>query len=138
MRDWIVGYRKAAKNAGPGVAQTELHRFEEEAGEGLPDELRDLYQEMNGGGVWEGGVLFPFRPQPPEEGRSAERRASGAWLFGAKGDSQELFATRRRALAAEAGEAAIPEWVQALEGDLWLFGAKDEQKQQLRVYRTLE
>ncbi len=137
MRDWIVGYRKAAKNAGPGVGESDLLRYEEQAGTGMPEELRDLYTEMNGGELLEGVVLFSFG-SGGDGGRVAELRPSGAWSFGAKGDSLELFAAHRPALALEANGAPIPEWVESVEDDVWLYGAKDPEKQQLRVYRTLE
>ncbi len=138
MRDWIVGYRKAARNAGPGVGEGELQRQEEQAGIGMPEELRDLYREMNGGELLEGVVLFPLRAQAGDDGRFADARSSGAWSFGAKGDSQELIAVPRGALAVEAGGATVPEWVQNVEEAAWLYVARDPQKQQLRVYRTLE
>src|SRR5687767_1003456 len=102
MRDWIVGYEKGAAQKSPGVSDEEWADAEGALGE-APEELRDLYRQMNGATFNSGVHLFPVRAEGPHRGVLEESRIavaglpdSGVWRFGEKA-SKHLFALRKSA-----------------------------------------
>jgi hypothetical protein len=135
MRDWIVGLAKAATEREPGLAAPQWPEVENRAGQPMPDELRDLYSEMNGAAFVSGVRLFSLggNGAPGVLDRSAPDR----WTFGER-EGQELFSARKRAVAEEAQSAPLPDWFQTLPGDDWVYGLRRRETGETKLYRTLE
>jgi hypothetical protein len=143
MRDWILGYQKAATERRPGVRQEEWNGAITDSGLAVPDELRDLYSYMNGGVLQAGVRLYPLRAPPEGTGVVEESRrqipglpANRFWLFGTRGKLQYLFATRREGLAEAYG--TLPDAIQALPNDAWIYGLSDAQLENFKFHDSLE
>ncbi|WP_225411920.1 histone H1-like repetitive region-containing protein [Stigmatella hybrida] len=145
MHEWLEALQKSAKTTAPGAAAEELRRSETEFGIPLPGELGDLYSVLNGG-TFEGEVvLFPLtaegeRPSVQEKTRKmlVGLPVAGVWRFGLKGPHRHLFAARKSAMIEQGdGGGPLPEWVQTLGDDDWLFGTWDEEQKDMRLYRAL-
>lgn len=146
MRDWIRGIQKAAIEHRAGVAEQEWSAAEREAGYEAPEELRDLYQHLNGATFATGVVLYPLRGSGEVRGMFEQNQAGGAglptsevWRFG-RHDTEHLVAMRKRALAQllEDTHTTGADWLAGAPEDTWAFVARDEAQDGLRVYRTLE
>jgi hypothetical protein len=145
MHEWLEALQKSAKSTSPGVSAEELQRAETEAGVPLPGELGDLYAAFNGG-TFEGDVgLYPLhgegeQPSVLEKTRKAlvGLPVSGVWRFGVKGVHRHLFTARKSAMVEQGdGGGPLPDWVQALGGEDWIYGTWDEEKREMRFYRSL-
>lgn len=144
MRDWIVGLKKGASQRNEGMDPAAWNAIEEDAGLPVPEELRDLYEAMNGAFLRPDVRLVHFSadtgpgPGVLEQSRSqgiSELPQTGVWVFGVKGDGQLLFAVRKGELAQ--GELPAPEWVASLSDDEWVFGVR-RGPSDFRFYRSLE
>jgi hypothetical protein len=145
MHEWLEALQKSAKTTAPGAAAEELRRSETEFGIPLPGELGDLYAALNGG-TFEGGVvLFPLTAEGELPSVQQKTRkmlvglpVAGVWRFGVKGAHRHLFAARKSAMLEQGdGGGPLPEWVQALGDDDWLYGTWDEEQKDMRLYRAL-
>lgn len=146
MRDWILGIQKAAIEHRAGVAAQEWQAAEHEAGYDAPEELRDLYQHLNGATFATGVVLHPLRGSGEVRGMFEQNRSGGAglpttevWRFG-RHDNEHLVAVRKRQLAGlpQISVDDGAEWLAAAPDDGWVFLARDEEQDRVRVYRSLE
>ncbi|HZH02655.1 MAG TPA: hypothetical protein VEY30_02655 [Myxococcaceae bacterium] len=138
MRDWIMGLEKAAAERKPGVGDFEWSGLEAELRRPVPDELRDLYSQMDGAGFPSGVKLYPLQPNGGAKSVVAESRASDeTWAFGERGDGAVLFAIRRGPLVMEMENQAVPEWVQGLDEGQWVYGLRREEGE-VKFYRSLE
>jgi hypothetical protein len=144
MHEWLEALKKSAKTASPGAAAEELRRAETEAGVPLPGELGDLYSAFNGGEFEGDVVLFPLHAQGEQPSLLEKTRkalvglpVSGVWRFGVKGKHRHLFTARKSALEQQGDGGPLPEWVQALGDEDWLYGTWEEEKRELRLYRSL-
>lgn len=146
MRDWIVGLQKAAIEHRAGVSPEAWTRTEADAGYEAPEELRDLYAALNGASFASGVVLYPVGGAGDHKGM-IEQNASGiaglptsdVWRFGRK-DQEHLAAVRKRRVSEidQADGAAPPDWLEEAGDDAWIYVARDESTNGLRIYRTLE
>jgi len=145
MHEWLEALQKSAKTRSPGVTAEELRRAETEAGVPLPGELGDLYAAFNGG-TFEGDVvLFPLHGEGEQASVLEKTRkmlvglpVAGVWRFGLKGKHRHLYTARKSAMVEQGdGGGPLPEWVQALGSDDWLYGSWDEEKREMRFYRSL-
>ncbi len=145
MHEWLEALQKSAKTKSPGVAAEELRRAETEAGVPLPGELGDLYAAFNGG-TFEGDVvLYPLhgegeQPSVLEKTRKAVvgLPVSGVWRFGLKGVHRHLYTARKSAMVEQGDDGGpLPEWVQALGDEDWIYGTWDAEKKEMRFYRSL-
>jgi hypothetical protein len=63
---------------------------------------------------------------------------AGVWRFGLKSTHRHLFTARKSAMVEQGdGGGPLPEWVQALGGEDWIYGSWDEEKKEMRFYRSL-
>ncbi|SEU37659.1 histone H1-like repetitive region-containing protein [Stigmatella erecta] len=145
MHEWLEALQKSARTTAPGAAAEELRRSETEFGIPLPGELGDLYSVLNGG-TFEGEVvLFPLTAEGEHPSVQEKTRkmlvglpVAGVWRFGLKGPHRHLFAARKSAMMEQGdGGGPLPEWVQALGDDDWLYGTWDEEQKDMRLYRAL-
>jgi hypothetical protein len=145
MHEWLEALQKSAKATSPGVAAEELRRAETEAGAPLPGELGDLYSAFNGG-TFEGEVvLYPLRGEGEQASVLEKTRkmlvglpAAGVWRFGLKGAHRHLYTARKSAMVEQGdGGGPLPDWVQALGGEDWIYGTWDEEAREMRFYRSL-
>lgn len=146
MHEWLEALRKSAKATSEGVLAEEVRRAETECGVPFPGELTDLYLTLNGGD-FEGEVrLYPLRgdegaPSVLEKSRLmlVGLPAAGVWRFGLKGPHRHLFVARKSAMEEQGdGGGPLPGWVETLEGDDWVFGTWENEKKEMRLYRTLK
>ncbi|RKG72057.1 SMI1/KNR4 family protein [Corallococcus terminator] len=146
MHEWLEALRKSAKATSEGVLAEEIRRAETECGVPFPGELTDLYLTLNGG-EFEGEVrLYPLKgaegaPSVLEKTRLmlVGLPAAGVWRFGLKGPHRHLFVARKSAMEEQGdGGVPLPGWVDALEGDDWVFGTWENEKKEMRLYRTLK
>ena len=145
MHEWLEALQKSAKTISPGVSAEELRRAETEAGVPLPGELGDLYAAFNGGAFEGEVVLFPLhaegeQPSVLEKTRKAMvgLPVAGVWRFGVKGKHRHLYTARKSAMEEQGdGGGPLPEWVQALGAEDWIYGSWDEEKREMRFYRSL-
>ncbi len=146
MPDWIVGLKKAAIEHRPGVDASGWAEAQREAGDEAPAELRALYSELNGATFASGVVLFPLRGQGDVKGMVEQNRsgngglpASGVWRFGRR-DQEHLAAVRKGRLSEvqQAEGDAPPDWLDDVADDAWVYVARDESQDRLRVYRSLQ
>ncbi|MCY1040349.1 SMI1/KNR4 family protein [Corallococcus sp. bb12-1] len=146
MHEWLEALRKSAKATSEGVLAEEIRRAETECGVPFPGELTDLYLELNGG-EFEGEVrLYPLKgsegaPSILEKSRLMLEGlpAAGVWRFGLKGPHRHLFVARKSAMEEQGdGGGPLPGWMDALEGDDWVFGTWENEKREMRLYRTLK
>src|SRR5687768_12439038 len=100
MEDWIVGLAKAAQERRPGVTESDWDSAEAQLGDQGPDDLRELYLEMNGATFGNQVRLYPLRA----EGGSGilDQSRKEWWHFGERND-QRLFTAKKRAVAEQAG-----------------------------------
>lgn len=146
MRDWILGLEKAAIEHRQGVSAEDWEQVEQAAGYEAPEALRELYAAMNGATFASGVVLYPLRGSGDARGM-AEHNTSGSaglprtdvWRFGRK-DQEHLAAVRKRRLAdIEQREGdPRPDWLDAVSDEAWIYVARDESTNALRLYHTLE
>ncbi|HYI01328.1 SMI1/KNR4 family protein [Hyalangium sp.] len=145
MHEWLEALQKSAKSMSPGVTAEELRRAETEAGVALPGELGDLYSAFNGG-TFEGDVvLYPLHGEGEQASVLEKTRkmlvglpVAGVWRFGLKSTHRHLFTARKSAMVEQGdGGGPLPEWVQALGGEDWIYGSWDEEKKEMRFYRSL-
>ncbi|MCY1036932.1 hypothetical protein OV207_36185 [Corallococcus sp. BB11-1] len=146
MHEWLEALRKSAKATSEGVLAEEVRRAETECGIPFPGDLADLYLTLNGGD-FEGEVrLYPLRggegaPSVLEKSRLklVGLPAAGVWRFGLKGPHRHLFVARKSAMVEQGdGGGALPGWVDALDADDWVFGTWENEKKEMRLYRTLK
>ncbi|RKH02035.1 SMI1/KNR4 family protein [Corallococcus carmarthensis] len=146
MHEWLEALRKSAKATSEGVQSEEVRRAETECGVPFPEDLADLYQALNGG-EFQGEVrLYPLRggegaPSVLEKSRLmvVGLPAAGVWRFGLKGAHRHLFVARKSAMEEQGdGGGPLPGWVDALDGDDWVFGTWDGEKKEMRLYRALK
>jgi hypothetical protein len=145
MHEWLEALQKSAKSKFPGVPAEELRRAETEAGVPLPGELGDLYTAFNGGSFEGEVVLFPLHGQGEQASVLEKTRkaivglpVAGVWRFGVKGVHRHLYTARKSAMEEQGdGGGPLPEWVQALGADDWIYGSWDEEKREMRFYRSL-
>ncbi len=145
MHEWLEALQKSAKTTSQGVAAEELRRAETEAGVPLPGELGDLYSAFNGGGFEGEVVLYPLHGEGEQASVLEKTRkmlvglpAAGVWRFGLKGVHRHLYTARKSAMVEQGdGGGPLPEWVQALGDEDWIYGTWDEDKKEMRFYRSL-
>ena len=145
MHEWLEALRKSVKASSVGVPPEEIRRAETECGVPFPDELSSLYQAFNGGELNGKVRLFPLHgevgyPSVLEKTRLKLEGlpAAGLWRIGLKGQHRHLFASRKSAMVEQGdGGGPLPGWVEALEGDDWVYGTWEGEKRQMRLYRTL-
>ncbi|RKH03687.1 hypothetical protein D7V97_26300 [Corallococcus sp. CA053C] len=146
MHEWLEALRKSAKAASEGVRAEEVRRAETECGVPFPPDLANLYQTLNGG-EFQGEVrLYPLRgdegaPSVLEKSRLSlvGLPAAGVWRFGLKGPHRHLFVARKSAMEEQGdGGGPLPGWVEALDSDDWVFGTWENEKKEMRLYRTLK
>lgn len=146
MHDWILGLRKAAIEHRGGVGASEWADAETELESVAPDELRELYLEVSGATFASGVMLFALTDASDPRGLVAQSQSGSAefptddvWRFGRKG-SQHLAAIRKARLGEidQAEPAPMPEWLEDLPDDAWVYVAFDEENHELQVFRTLE
>jgi hypothetical protein len=145
MHEWLEALQKSAKTTSPGVPAEELRRAETEAGVPLPGELGDLYSTFNGG-TFEGEVvLFPLHGEGEQASVLEKTRkmlvglpVAGVWRFGVKGAHRHLYTARKSALVQQGEHGGpLPEWVQALGDEDWIYATWDDAKGEARFYRSL-
>jgi hypothetical protein len=135
MRDWILGLEKAATDHRPGVSPAAWSELETQ-GRVAPEELQDLYGQMSGATFSSGVTLFPLQGNGASVvGQSGD---PDRWIFGEKQPDQKLFAAKKRWLTEQAGGVFLPDWVDTLESEDWVFGLTHQDTQETKVYRTLE
>jgi hypothetical protein len=145
MHEWLEALQKSAKTISPGVTAEELRRAETEAGVPLPGELGDLYTAFNGGAFEGEVVLFPLHAEGEQASVLEKTRkmlvglpVAGVWRFGLKGKHRHLYTSRKSAMVEQGdGGGPLPEWVQALGDEDWIYGSWDEEKKEMRFYRSL-
>ncbi|WP_224244834.1 SMI1/KNR4 family protein [Hyalangium gracile] len=145
MHEWLEALQKSAKTKNPGVAAEELRRAETESGVPLPGELGDLYSAFNGGAFEGDVVLYPLHGEGEQASVLEKTRkmlvglpVAGVWRFGLKGTHRHLFTARKSAMVEQGdGGGPLPEWVHALGDEDWLYGTWDEDKKEMRLYRSL-
>jgi hypothetical protein len=145
MHEWLEALQKSAKKASPGVAAEELRRAETECGVPLPGELGDLYSAFNGGEFEGEVVLFPLHGEGEQASVLEKTRkmlvglpVAGVWRFGLKGKHRHLYTARKSAMVEQGdGGGPLPEWVQTLGDEDWLYGTWDEEKKEMKLYRSL-
>jgi hypothetical protein len=105
-----------------------------------------LYSAFNGGEFEGEVVLFPLHAEGEEPSVLEKTRkmlvglpVSGVWRFGLKGKHRHLYTARKAAMVSQGdgGGVPLPEWVQALGDEDWLYGTWDEEKKEMRLYRSL-
>jgi hypothetical protein len=145
MHEWLEALQKSAKTTSPGVPAEELRRAETEAGVPLPGELGDLYSVFNGGSFEGEVVLFPLKGEGEQASVLEKTRkmlvglpVAGVWRFGLKGTHRHLYTARKSALVQQGDDAGpLPEWVQALGDEDWIYATWDDDKGEARFYRSL-
>ncbi len=145
MHEWLEALQKSARKKAAGVAAEELRRAETESGVPLPGELGDLYSAFNGGEFEGEVVLYPLHGEGEEPSVLEKTRkmlvglpVAGVWRFGLKGKHRHLYTARKAAMVAQGdGGGPLPEWVNALGDEDWLYGTWDEEKKEMRLYRSL-
>lgn len=144
MYEWVEVLRRSAKAARPGVPSEEVLRAETEGGIPFPEELAALYQSMDGGNFLGEVLLFPLRaaeglPSVLEKTRLklVGLPAAGVWRFGHKAPRYHLFTARKSAMLEQGDCGPLPEWVEELEAEDWLYGAWDFENRELRLFRSL-
>ncbi|HEX8706525.1 MAG TPA: SMI1/KNR4 family protein [Myxococcaceae bacterium] len=145
MHEWLEALQKSARKTSPGVAAEELRRAETECGVPLPGELGDLYAAFNGGEFEGEVVLFPLHGEGEAPSVLEKTRkmlvglpAAGVWRFGLKGKHRHLYTARKSAMVEQGdGGGPLPEWVNGLGDEDWLYGTWDEEKKEMRLYRSL-
>ncbi|WP_223639305.1 SMI1/KNR4 family protein [Corallococcus sp. EGB] len=146
MHEWLESLRKSAKTTSEGVQAEEVRRAETECGVPFPEDLADLYQALNGG-EFQGEVrLYPLHGGEGEPSVLEKSRlmvvglpAAGVWRFGLKGTHRHLFVARKSAMEEQGdGGGPLPGWVDALDGEDWVFGTWDGEKKDMRMYRSLK
>lgn len=146
MHEWLEALRKSAKATSVGVQAEEVRRAETECGVPFPEDLAVLYQGVNGGDFQGEVRLYPLRGEEGEPSVLEKSRlmvvglpAAGVWRFGLKGTHRHLFVARKSAMEEQGdGGGPLPGWVDALDGDAWVFGTWDGEKKEMRLYRTLK
>ncbi|RKH16774.1 SMI1/KNR4 family protein [Corallococcus praedator] len=146
MHEWLEALRKSAKATSEGVLAEDVRRAETECGIPFPGELTDLYLTLNGG-EFEGEVrLYPLRGGEGAASVLEKSRlmlvglpAAGVWRFGLKGPHRHLFVARKSAMEEQGdGGGPLPGWMEALDADDWVFGTWENEKKEMRLYRTLK
>jgi hypothetical protein len=128
MRDWIVGLQKAAMEMRAGVGAAEWESALRTLGDDVPEDLRDLYAHINGARFASGVVLFPL---------DSTASAEGAWHFGRR-DGEQLMVIRKRDLHSVQVESSPPFWVDSMDDNDWVYVARDEEEDSVRLYPSLE
>lgn len=145
MHEWLEALQKSAKATSPGVPAEELRRAETEAGVPLPGELGDLYSTFNGGSFEGEVVLYPLHGEGEQASVLEKTRkmlvglpVAGVWRFGLKGEHRHLYTARKSALVEQGDNGGkLPEWVQALGDEDWIYATWDDAKGEARFYRSL-
>ncbi len=145
MHEWLDSLRKSAKTAQPGVPTDEVRRAETECGVPVPVELAELYRNINGGEFVGDVTLFPLHGGAGQASVLEKTRlmlvglpAAGVWRFGLKGPHRHLFAARKSAMVEQGdGGGPLPDWVEELSNDDWLYGTWDMEGREMRLYRSL-
>jgi hypothetical protein len=145
MHEWLEALQKSAKTTSPGVPAEELRKAETEAGVPLPGELGDLYSAFNGGAFEGEVVLYPLHGEGEQASVLEKTRkmlvglpVAGVWRFGLKGEHRHLYTARKSALVQQGGDSGkLPEWVQALGDEDWIYATWDDAKSEARFYRSL-
>ena len=145
MHEWLEALEKSSRKKAPGVAAEELRRAETECGVPLPGELGDLYSAFNGGEFEGDVVLFPLHGEGEQPSVLEKTRkmlvglpAAGVWRFGLKGKHRHLYTARKSAMVEQGdGGGPLPEWVNTLGDEDWVYGTWDEEKDEMRLYRSL-
>ncbi|MCI0573422.1 MAG: SMI1/KNR4 family protein [Myxococcaceae bacterium] len=145
MSAWIESVAQAASRARPGCPREELQRAETEAGYEMPEELRAVYARFDGGDLPGDVHLFCLHARGGEGGVVEKSRmlrvglpAAGLWRFGRKGEHLNLFAARKSALLAQSEDTHVPAWARPLPTDTWLYGTWAEDRNEGRLYPSLE
>lgn len=146
MRDWILGLQKAALEHRAGVTDAEWTAAMTESRIDAPDELRDFYLQLNGASFASGVVLFALRGTGEVKGVLEQSRtgagglpADDVWRIGRR-DQEHLAAVRKARLTEidQAEASAPPDWLESAPDEAWVFVARDEKTNGLRIYPTLE
>ncbi|MCE9670983.1 hypothetical protein LY474_24545 [Myxococcus stipitatus] len=146
MHEWLEALRKSAKAASSGVSADEVRWAETECGVPFPEELGQLYLTFNGGELHGDVHLFPLHgpegtPSVLEKSRLklVGLPAAGVWRIGLKGPHRHIFSARKSAMVEQGdGGGPLPEWVQTLGDEDWVFGTWDGEQRQMRLYRSLK
>ncbi len=134
MREWIVGLRKAAVKAGEGICASEWGELESEAGQPVPDELKELYEAMNGASLRPDVKLYKLKGDSKTPGALEHSKGQkGVWVFGQRGSSQKLFAIRVKELRQK---PKPPERASELSDGEWVWGIR--KGDEARYFRSLE
>lgn len=140
MADWILGFRKAARQSGPGVSGEQIRTL----GLALPPELWALYQQVDGGVLGEDVKVFSVAPPAGERGLADVNEEphpalpTGVLRFGSRGEGEHLVAGQRPAITALAADRGIPAWLVGAPEDGWAFALVGEHTGELRLFRSLE
>jgi hypothetical protein len=133
MHDWIVGLRKAATEGRLGVGGERIAALESEAGFSLPPELKDMYQEMDGGRFPGGVVLYSVRPAGGIPGLlsksvpTKETKPTRTWHFGECGPLKQILAFPKKELSRRGNRNPLPAWAAALSDEGWVFAVQSPQ-----------
>jgi hypothetical protein len=111
----------------------------------LPVELAELYRNINGGEFLGEVTLFPLHGGEGQASVLEKTRlmlvglpAAGVWRFGLKGPHRHVFAARKSAMVEQGdGGGPLPEWVDELSNEDWLYGTWDLEGREMRLYRSL-
>src|SRR5688572_3996446 len=125
MRDWIIGLQKGAAERGEAFDPLGWIHIEEQTGQTFPEEMRDLYQVMDGGTLEPDVRLFHVRGSGGilEKSKSAvEGVPQNSIWFGVKSGGNPIFAVRKRDARSSSGP--IPEWASGLSDESWMYGAR--------------
>lgn len=141
MQDWIVGLMKAASSSGPGAGAADVEAVAKSLGTPVPAEVRALYAQLNGATFRSGVMLFPLSGINSIETRSAEHLPgfadAGVWRLGQRGEKRQLFAAQKSAIPPSALQE-LPSYWDRLEDAAFVFGIKNDETGEVRIYRTLE
>lgn len=134
--DWIVGLQKAARNPVSGLSADQLEQVAGDTGP-WPEELRSLYGQLDGGEFSGGASLFPAGTISEKSRDLLPGTAyPGSLRLGERGPKQ-LFASRKTSLS-PGHLHELPSWWDSVDDDAWVYGARNEQTGETRLYKTLQ
>lgn len=132
MREWIVGLQKAAKTKLKGIDPMRWFRLDGGVN-AVPDELRDVYEVMDGARLPPNVTLLPFFSEEGVRGVVERSVEAPGWTFGEKGPDETLITARKKDIPAE----LLPEWAHFLRDDEWLYAVRAANGT-LRCFRSME
>lgn len=142
--DWVAAIERAAIERGPGATSADWTEAERVLGQRGPEELRELYEAMDGARMPGGVELFPLRGEighavlAPGASRAPGLPATDVWLFGRR-DEDDLFAIRKGRIndIEQPDVFAAPRWFDEVGDDDWVYIAQDASTREVRLYRRL-